>query len=189
MKKILLINIQLIIVCFIFLIFSVQKNYKQINSMNLSKMNSSYQLAWPGMLPDNKLYKSKVLRNKIISKMILDPIDRVRFDLLMADKTIYASKLLVNKGEIDLAKDSALKGEYYYGTLAQDYNSALLKNKKIPEILDQQITFAAQNHQEVFKELEAKVAQEDKKSFAAAENFSKINFNFVNGLRNPKVNK
>lgn len=145
-----------------------------------------YQLAWPGILPDNKLYKLKVLRNKIIYRMIINPVNKVTFDLLMADKTIYASKLLVNKGEIVLAKDAALKGENYYSILVQDYNNALLQGKKIPKSLDGKITLAAIKHQEVFKELENKVKEKDKETFQIVNKFSKINYDFIVGLRNPK---
>lgn len=142
-----------------------------------------YSLAWPGILPDNNLYKLKVLRNKIIYKMIIDPVKKVEFDLLMADKTIYASKLLVEKGEITLAKDTALKGENYYSMLVQDYNHALLKGKKIPFSLDQKITLAAIKHQEIFNDLKSRVSGEDKETFQIVGNFSKINYGFIVGLR------
>ena len=145
-----------------------------------------YSLAWPGILPDNKLYKLKVLRNKIIYKMIIDPVKEVEFDLLMADKTIYASKLLVDKGEIVKALDTALKGENYYSMLVQDYNNALLSHKQIPPWLDRKITLAAIKHQEVFKQLEDTVTGENKKTFQIVSKFSKINYDFIVGLRNPK---
>lgn len=148
-----------------------------------------YSLAWPGILPDNKFYKLKVLRNKIIYRMIINPVKKVEFDLLMADKTIYASKLLVDKGEIILAKDTALKGENYYSMLVQDYNHALLKGRKMPFLLDRKITLAAIKHQEIFKELESKVSNNDKETFQIVNKFSKINYEFIIGLRNPKKNQ
>ena len=145
-----------------------------------------YSLAWPGILPDNKIYKLKVLRNKIIYRMIISPVRKVEFDLLMADKTIYASELLVDKGKIILAKDTALKGENYYSMLVQDYNNALLKGRKIPSSLDRKITLAVIKHQEIFRKLESMVFGEDKKTFQIVDNFSKINYDFIVGLRNPK---
>lgn len=148
--------------------------------------STEYTLPWPGILPDNRLYKLKVLRNKIIARIIINPVKRVEFDLLMADKTIYTSKLLVDKGEIVLAKDTALKGENYYSILVQDYNRALLHGKKIPESLDSKITLAAIKHQEIFKELENKVKGKDKETFQVVNKFSKINYDFIVGLRNPK---
>ena len=145
-----------------------------------------YPLAWPGILPDNKLYKLKVLRNKIIYRIIINPVKKVEFDLLMADKTIYAGKLLVDKGEIVLAKDTALKGENYYSMLVQDYNHALLKGRKIPSSLDSKITLAAVKHQEIFKELENKANGNNKETFQIVGHFSKINYQFIVGLRNPR---
>lgn len=146
----------------------------------------NYPLPWPGILPDNKLYKLKVLRNKIIERMIVSPVKKVEFDLLMADKTIHASKLLIEKGEINLAKDTALKGENYYSMLVQDYNTALQRREKIPASLDRRITLAALKHQEIFKELEGKAQGEDKKTFQVVRKFSEINYEFIVGLRNPK---
>lgn len=148
--------------------------------------SKEYTFPWPGILPDNRFYKLKVLRNKIIAKIIINPVKRVEFDLLMADKTIYASKLLVDKGEIVLAKDTVLKGENYYSILVQDYNRALLHGKKIPGSLDSKITLAAIKHQEIFKELENKVKGKDKETFQVVSKFSKINYDFILGLRKPK---
>lgn len=148
--------------------------------------STDYTLLWPGILPDNKLYKLKILRNKIIEKIIISPVKKVEFDLLMADKTIYASKLLADKGKIALAKDTALKGENYYSMLVQNYNHALLKGKKIPFSLDQKITLAAIKHQEIFRELENKVNSDDKKTFQIVGYFSRINYQFIIGLRSPK---
>jgi len=107
----------------------------------------------------------------------------------MADKTIYASKLLVDKGEIGLASTTALKGEDYYSQLVQQYNNALLQGEKIPQDLDKNITLAAQKHQEVFLYEKMKVGEDDEKVFVAANNFSHINYTFIEGLRNPKKNK
>lgn len=146
----------------------------------------SYALPWPGILPDNKLYKIKVLRNKIIKKMIIGYEKKVEFDLLMADKTIYASKLLTDKKEINLAKDTALKGENYFSMLVQDYNKALLKGEKIPQDLDKKITLSAMKHQEIFMEMENKVNGDDKKTFQITNKFSHINYEFIVSLRTPK---
>lgn len=147
---------------------------------------TDYVLVWPGILPDHPFYKIKVLRNKIIERLIIDPAKKIEFDLLMADKTIYASKFLLDKGEIVLAKDTALKGENYYSILVQDYNKALLNGRKIPSSLDRKITLAAIKHQEIFKELEGKANEEGKKTFQIVRHFSKINYQFIVGLRNPK---
>lgn len=177
MKKInLLHTLEIFFLCILFYLVLIPKAQASVD----------YPFPWPGILPDNKLYKVKVLRNKIIGKIIIEPVKKVEFDLLMADKTIYASKLLMEKGKIDLSKETALKGENYYSILVQDYNMALIQNKKIPASLDNKITLAAIKHQEIFGEMETKVKGEDKKTFQIVSKFSKINYDFIVGLRNPK---
>ena len=165
---------------FLFFLFSVGSIIKNISSLNANSIPSLE------LLPDNKFYKLIVLRNKIVEKMIIGSVKRVEFDLLMADKTIYASKLLLDRGEVVLAKDTALKGENYYSMLVQAYNKALLQKGKIPASLDNKITLAAIEHQEIFGEMENKVEGEDKKTFQIVSKFSKINYEFIVGLRNPK---
>lgn len=172
------------IICFLlFLMFSVISITKNaiLKTNTVDNIQSSV-----GLLPDDRFYKLKVLRNKIAEKMIIGNVKKIEFDLLMADKTIYASKLLAEKGKVDLAKETALKGEHYYSMLVQEYNKALLSHEQIPSWLDRKITLAAIKHQEVFKQLEDTVTGEDKKTFQIVSKFSKINYDFIVGLRNPK---
>jgi len=152
----------------------------------LKTETSEYQMPWPGILPDNNLYKLKVLRNKIIERLIIGHAKKVEYDLLMADKTIYASKLLMDKNKVELAAETALKGENYYSMLVQDYNNALLDSEKIPSWLDKKITKAAVKHQELFKEMEEKSSGESREAFQATYQFSKINYDFIVGLRDPQ---
>lgn len=186
MRKIVL-TITLVVLLFAqYLNFKIDVNRK--NLKNQTPFNvKDYQLAWPGILPDNPLYKIKVARNKIIAKMIYDPINLVEFDLLMADKTIYASYLIFNKGNVVLAKDTVLKGEDYYSKLVQDYNKALLQNKNIPEELDRKIDLAVLKHRQIFSDMENKANGEDKKIFQFVNYFSHINYDFITKLRDQRL--
>lgn len=186
MRRINYFNTIFLIALLVFCLLFISAKEEIFAKSNSNKNNHDYSLAWPGILPDSPLYKIKVLRNKIIEKMILTPVKRIEFDLLMADKTIYASKLLLEKREIAKAKETALKGENYYSMLVQDYNKAIQQGKKIPLELDQKITFAAQKHQQIFKELENKVTGQDKETFRVVNKFSRINYDFIVGLRNSK---
>lgn len=171
----------IIILIFIIVFLTFSQSLFAQNKDSIQK--SDYSLVWPGILPDSKFYKLKVLRNKIIYKIIISPVKKVEFDLLMADKTIYASKLLVERGQIELAKETVLKGENYYSMLVQDYNRALLEGKHIPRLLDDKITQAVIKHQEIFRELRERVGKKDGETFQVVDNFSRINFNFILGLR------
>ena len=168
---------------FIYLVIQVRN---EDNNIKLEAQSNEYIFPSPGMMPDSKVYKLKVLRNKIAEKMIIGYVKKIEFDLLMADKTIYASKLLMKKGKVDLSKETVLKGENYYSMLVQEYNKALLSHEQIPFWLDRKITLATIKHREVFKQLEDTVTGENKKTFQIVSEFSKINYDFIAGLRNPK---
>lgn len=102
-----------------------------------------YQFPWPGILPDSPLYKLKVLRNKIIPRLIISPVKRIEFDLLMADKTLYAGKLLLEKGKVALAAETALKGENYFSILVSEYRTARVKKITVPTRLTQKVIAAS----------------------------------------------
>ncbi len=154
---------------------------------NGSETKIDYQFPWPGILPDQTfLYKLKVLRNKIIAKIIYSPVKRVEFDLLMADKTLYASKLLLDKGKSELAKETALKGENYFSILVSDYGTVLSKKQQVPDFLNQKIVRAYEAHQLLIKYMMAKAATQDKATYSQVDYFSKSNYQSLVELQKQK---
>lgn len=147
----------------------------------------TYNYPWPGILPDQKvLYKLKVLRNKVISKIIYSDVKRVEFDLLMADKTLYSAKLLMEKGNTELAKDTALKGENYFSILVSDYNNV---SRQIPVWLDGKIDLAYLAHQILIQELFDKAPEKDKNVYKEIDYFSNVNYAFIQKIRNDRMLK
>lgn len=140
---------------------------------------SRYRYPWPGLLPDHPLYKVKVLRNKIIERLIISPVRKVEFDLLMADKTLHASKLLLEKGNSRLALDTALKGENYFSMMTSDYIRAISKNGRIPESLVQQIHDAYKAHQELIAYMHEYAPIEDKDMYEKIDYFSDENYQML----------
>ena len=112
---------------------------------------------------------------------------RVEFDLLMADKTLYASKLLMDKGEGDLAKETALKGENYFSILVADYARAKQKNEILPDELRIHIARAYQAHQQLIDYLKQKASEADKKTYQDIDFFSDVNYQVFQNLQNPKA--
>lgn len=157
-----------------------------VSIVKISAAEQSYQFLWPGILPDHPLYKMKVLRNKIISKIIYGPIKRIEFDLLMADKTLYASRLLFDKGKLNLAKEAALKGENYFSVLVSDYATVLAKKKTVPDDLKQKITQAYEAQQLLITYLMNNAKGEDKTIYANVDYFSKTNFQSILDLQKSK---
>lgn len=131
-----------------------------------------YELPFPGMLPDHPLYKLKVLRDKITLFLIRDPQKKTEYHLMLADKRIQMANILVDKGKIELAKETALKGEHEYTLII-----FMLKdeNKKPSKESFNRLEKAALKHQEVLNGILAKVADKDKKTFLTVIYFSKKN--------------
>lgn len=140
-----------------------------------------YDLAYPGILPDHPLYKLKVLRDKISEALILDPLKKIEFYLLQADKGILASAILVDKNKIDLAAQTALKAENNYTLLAGELNNLLKRPNK--SFFDKLET-ANLKHQEVLQKLSERVPQDKKKIFDQVINFAKSNLQTVEAYKN-----
>lgn len=131
-----------------------------------------YDLPHPGMLPDHPLYKLKVLRDKVTLFLMRNPNRKAEYHLLLADKRIQMAKLLVDKGEVELAKETALKGENEITLLV-----FLLKDerKKPTKELFDRIEKASMKHQEVLSRLAGDVEKKDKKTFETVVYFSNVN--------------
>lgn len=76
--------------------------------------SNEYILPYPGILPDNPLYQLKVLRDKIYDFFTKDPVKKVQFKLLMADKRMNMARMLAEKGNTSLASDTIVDAVSYY---------------------------------------------------------------------------
>lgn len=131
-----------------------------------------YDLAFPGMLPDHPLYKIKVLRDKITLLLTRDPMKKAQYHLLLADKRIHMAAILADKGEIELAKETALKGENEYTLLVFLFKDEVKKpDKKLFDRLEK----AALKHQEILRSIVNKVEDKDEKTFITVIEFSERN--------------
>lgn len=135
-----------------------------------------YDLAFPGMLPDNPLYKLKILRDKITLGLISDPMKKMDYYLLLADKGILASAMLIDKKEANLAIQTAYKAENNYTLLTYELKGL---RKKPNEKYFKKLETAALKHQQVLASLEKKVSKDQKKSLEQIINFSKTNLDTV----------
>lgn len=140
-----------------------------------------YALAYPGMLPDSPFYKLKVLRDRIMLGLIQDPIKKVEHHLLLADKRIQMANILVDKGKIELAKETALKGENEYTLLVNLFKD---EKKKPNKALFRKLELAALKHQEVLRGIVIKLNGEDKKTFETVIEFSKRNADVLKTIYN-----
>lgn len=164
-------------------IFLLQNNSVSAQTSSSDSGTISYDLAFPGILPDHPFYKLKVLRDKISILLINDTKKRIDFYLLQADKGLLATAMLVDKNKIDLASKTALKGEHNMTLVTYELKKFLQKPND--EIFKKLIT-ASQKHHEVLTSLIKRVSKEDQKTFITVANFSKTNLQSIEKLRNKK---
>ena len=136
----------------------------------------NYDLAFPGILPDHPLYKLKVLRDKIAVMFILDPQEKIKFYLLQTDKGILAAAMLVEKGKIDLAAQTALKAEHNFTMISQVVG---FQRRQISDALIEQLEIAALKHQEVLLFMAQRVPEDKKTTFLTVVDFSKRNMQSI----------
>ncbi len=155
-----------------------------VQNQATSSVTVKYDLAYPGMLPDNPLYKLKQLRDKIAAGLISDPKKKVEFYLLMADKGILASAMLVDKKNVSLAKDTALKAEHNMTLLTYQLGRF---PKKLDDSLYQKLKQASLKHQEVLTSLSKRVSKKDKDTFDKVIEFSKRNWETIDKFQKSEV--
>ncbi len=136
----------------------------------------NYDLAFPGILPDHPLYKLKVLRDKIAVMFILDPQEKIKFYLLQTDKGILAAAMLVEKGKIDLAAQTALKAEHNFTMISQVVG---FQRRQISDELIEQLEVAALKHQEIILFMAMRVPEDKQKTFLTVIDFSKRNMQSI----------
>lgn len=135
-----------------------------------------YDLAYPGILPDHPLYKLKVLRDKITAAVISDPRKKIDFYLLQTDKGILASAMLVDKGKIDLAIQTALKAEHNYTLIGQE----IYRLRQLPDdSFFKKLRTASLKHQEILRSLAKRVPKDQQKTFLTVIDFSKRNWKTI----------
>lgn len=143
-----------------------------------------YNLPFPGILPDHPLYKLKVLRDKIMLWLTINPKNKTDLYLLLTDKGILATAMLVDKNQIPLAKQTALKAEHNYTLLTQELYR--LPEKPSPEFF-LKLKTAAAKHQEVLQSLSGRVSPEDAAAFGAVIDFSKRNVQTITSYQTRRI--
>ncbi len=69
-----------------------------------------YTLPYPGLLPDHPLYFIKHWRDAILSFLISDPIKKIEFQQLLAEKDLNASIYLAQQHKTDLTVTTLTQG-------------------------------------------------------------------------------
>lgn len=157
--------------CLIFSLFPAFASAQTLKSdlpqaSDSSKMNQKidYELSYPGILPDHPLYFLKAIRDKTVSFFISNPLKKADFEVLMADKRVLASFLLVQKNKNSLAKDTFSKAENYFEDAITRTKDAKSQGMYTQEIV-QKLKLSNSKHQEVFSEIEKTIGKKEIKKW------------------------
>lgn len=131
----------------------------------------NYELPYPGMLPDNPLYILKVIRDGVVKFLINDSLKKAQFSLLVAEKRMYAGKLLVDKGEDELAVTTISKSNNYLDDALVAIKAVKKQNPKSPDpkLFLQQFKSATLKHLEIAGDLKPSIDKKFIKQFIAQE--------------------
>lgn len=124
----------------------------------------NYDLPYPGLLPGNPLYNLKVLRDRIVSVLISDPLKKAEFDILASDKRINAGLFLLDRKKETLAIDTISKGNNYFHDALGSIEKAKKMNVEIKPLLER-MKQSVKKHQEVLTPYEKKVSKSKRGAF------------------------
>ena len=121
----------------------------------------SYSLPYPGILPDNPLYKLKMMRDRVWDFLTTDPVGRSNLFLLYADKRLGAGRVLIEGGKESLGFSTLTKGEKYLEKALLEAEKAQKEGKNISGMVDK-LKNAAAKHEEVLVELQSNLNSDGK---------------------------
>ncbi|MGH7203462.1 MAG: DUF5667 domain-containing protein [Candidatus Levyibacteriota bacterium] len=131
---------------------------------------STYQLPYPGLLPDNPLYFLKSLRDNMMGFFIGKPLDKAEFMLLQSDKQVAASYLLITKeNKTDLAVSAFSQAQDYLEEAIEQTVNAHKQGMNITE-MTKKLADANQKHFQVLDEINQQLNEVDKKKFQNEQN-------------------
>ena len=165
MKKICL------LVFFLIFLFSFNSNSSKtyaitesLSASQSSQQKVSYELPYPGLLPDSPLYFLKIIRDKTVGFLISDPLRKAEFDLLQADKRLNAGIYLFNKGKTSLAISTVSKAENYFTQALDEMGDAKMQGRNIDEMKGK-LRNALEKHKQELEYIAQKVSANFKQSF------------------------
>lgn len=124
-----------------------------------------YVLPYPGVLPDHPLYFLKVWRDKIMNFLIQDPLKKVEFDILMADKRIAMGMMLTDKGKTEQAVKIVVEAEEFMDKALSEAKRATDQGRVIRDDIVKKLEQSLSKHKEVITELLTKSPENIKEGY------------------------
>lgn len=169
MKKLLLIGIFFLLASWFVSVYAKESTPSAGVSENVS-LPVDYFLPYPGLLPDSPFYFLRVIRDKVISLLIVDPNKKIAFDLLQADKRLNASTYLMNERppKEQLVKTTVSKAENYFSEAISESQNAQRQGIKVNDMWNILLN-SAHKHELVIQSLEKMTSGDIRKSLHQEE--------------------
>lgn len=161
MKRVLLLVFFLIFLSSGLSIKAQETDEKLAAEKELAQRVDSYQLPYPGLLPDNPLYPVKMVRDQVIRVLIGDSLKKAEFDLLTAEKRFSAGMALLEQstGKETLAQSTLSKGQNYFEDAIESAIKAEKEGQEIA-IVAEHLFLSAKKQKKIVAELQKKQKKE-----------------------------
>jgi hypothetical protein len=148
MRKVCILGFSLLI---FFSAFAAKTNAENLSvSSTSAESEINYELPYPGLLPDSPLYFLRIIRDRVVSFLIADPLKKSEFNLLQADKRLNAGIFLFKQGKASLALSTASKAENYFSESLDKIGEAKTQGKDIAG-MEQKLTNSLKKHEQELK--------------------------------------
>jgi len=121
-----------------------------------------YALPYPGILPDHPLYFIKRFRDIILQLLITNPVKKVEFDILMADKHLNMAIFLFDKSKPSLAVNTVSEGFNYLSKAETNVFTLPIDNKTETANTKHRLEKSLLKHEEIFTTLVTKTNGDEK---------------------------
>ncbi|MFH1863524.1 MAG: DUF5667 domain-containing protein [bacterium] len=136
-------------------------------------IETNYYLPYPGrILQDNSLWFAKALRDKIWLKLTVSPLRKMDLLLLLSDKRLAGSKILIEKNKASVALSALSKGEKYLEE-ASKFEQKSRKGGVDTKSFLPKLASAALKHRQVIEEMLLIAPEDVKPSIVKMEDYSK----------------
>lgn len=112
-----------------------------------------YALPYPGILSDNPLFFLKNLRDRIIELLISDPMNKIEFYILQADKKLNMGITLSGMGKSSEVQDVLNESFAARAKAVAVFESAVQSGRSVPTFITEKLSMSLQKHREVLTDL------------------------------------
>lgn len=118
-----------------------------------------YFMAYPGVLPDNPIYKIKMIRDRVWLWLTTDSVKKVELLSLYADKRMGAGKVLIEGNKLPLGVSTLVKGEKYLEQAIWELEKVKAKGIDV-SALAEKLARSALKYQEIITVVKERVSGE-----------------------------